>query len=477
MIGFDYFQTIAMRSYAYVCLIKLRWLIIAVQLLAGTLVAFQLIFLYTIVGGDYDEDYRAFVRVYREQYRRDVPPGMENWHSFAVAQRCSLHAGYMQINEDLSRLRSAAAVHNEWKAGDIPMELVHAAAKLELTTRISVAEGKVHPPAGYHMILMQKFAHLLPDTEFVINNLDEPRIFADYNMNSSSQNDSSVKASYANIQEALQIACRDPSYLDRNMEWHGFLIKPASGPASLQGKYPIFSGTKLNDCFYDIMYPNRYFWDAARTLDRESSFKYDPFSIRFAKQYPFSERPDGVFWRGSTTGGGLRTDRWLQNQRIRLVEKFGRTEEIGDHVKVDVGFHKILQCEPHCDRIQKQFEIKPSVPTADACKANKFMIDVDGNTFSQRFATLMECGALVLKSTLFTTWMDDIVHPWTHYIPISLDYQDIQDRIHWAQRYRNEANRIASAGASAATQRLRTEDMECYMYRLLLEYTRLLGRR
>ena len=90
--------------------------------------------------GELKASYKEFVRLYKDKHRRDVPNGMEHWHSFAVAQRCSLHEGYMRIDEDLSRLRPNGA-NTEWKSGDISVAAVREAAKLEQTTTVKVKGG------------------------------------------------------------------------------------------------------------------------------------------------------------------------------------------------------------------------------------------------------------------------------------------------------------------------------------------------
>ena len=57
---------------------------------------------------------------------------------------------------------------------------------------------------------------------------------------------------------------------------------------------------------------------------------------------------------------------------------------------------------------------------------NKIIIDIDGNTYSRRFPTLLATGSAVMKLHAF----DDIgvipAKPWVHYIPVKMDLSDFE---------------------------------------------------
>jgi len=157
------------------------------------------------------------------------------------------------------------------------------------------------------------------------------------------------------------------------------------------------------------------------------------------------------------------------------VAKFGGVEEIAHGVKTDIGFNKFVQCEDKiCYEMETKFGTKEALDTSRSCMNNKFALDVDGNTFSQRLSTLLQCGVLVFKAGIFSVWHDDILRPWEHYIPVDLDFQDLEKKVEWAQNNLHKATSIAKEGAIGSSTQARRADMECYMSRLLLEYARLL---
>ena len=73
-----------------------------------------------------------------------------------------------------------------------------------------------------------------------------------------------------------------------------------------------------------------------------------------------------------------------------------------------------------------EIEFMPRVRKEDATKY-KYVIDVDGNGWSSRFRRLLAGNNVVLKSTLYPEWFNDLLVPWYHYVPVKLDYSDLYD--------------------------------------------------
>lgn len=61
-----------------------------------------------------------------------------------------------------------------------------------------------------------------------------------------------------------------------------------------------------------------------------------------------------------------------------------------------------------------------------------------------------------------------------HYLPVRLDFMDLQAKLDWALGHDKQAQAIAEQAALQAKLFIRFEDMQCYWYRLLLEYAALL---
>ena len=57
-----------------------------------------------------------------------------------------------------------------------------------------------------------------------------------------------------------------------------------------------------------------------------------------------------------------------------------------------------------------------------------------------------------------------------HYIPVSLDLSDLEKNVQWAIDHDNEAQAIVRRANEVMSRHTRSDDMECYWYRMLLEF-------
>ncbi|GAA5866861.1 hypothetical protein JCM1840_004292 [Sporobolomyces johnsonii] len=210
-----------------------------------------------------------------------------------------------------------------------------------------------------------------------------------------------------------------------------------------------------------------------------------------------------VLWRGSTTG--VEFDRhtpWRRSQRARLHLMSHETE--GDkpviwsqrgllresnmsiatlnQLYMDTSFSGALQqCDPEtCELLRKTIDFKPTIGI-DETNTYKYLIDVDGNGWSGRFHRLMSTRSVLLKSTAFPEWYQDRIQEWVHYVPIKVDYSDVYDVMAFfvgtpdgQGGHDSLAEKIGAAGQQWARDYWRRVDMAAYMYRLSLEYSRIL---
>jgi len=209
-------------------------------------------------------DFQSFVLEYQETHQREPPPGMQDWHSFAVDNTCNL-GQYGRIYRDLVQLQASKG---KWLPGDISWESIDQADQLGSTCRIKIRGGKMleHDAVNseVHCVglanILQRVLHFLPDLDFVVNKLDEPRVFRDLNQpavqqllvqsNKSSSVHQEAALGYQNpMHKTLTNVCIDPKEVERLSHLHGFYWRPASLPSSLQGNFPIFSSAKIDDWY------------------------------------------------------------------------------------------------------------------------------------------------------------------------------------------------------------------------------------
>ncbi|GAA5914455.1 hypothetical protein JCM6882_003023 [Rhodosporidiobolus microsporus] len=288
--------------------------------------------------------------------------------------------------------------------------------------------------------------------------------------------------------------CYHPEY----QPIHGFTAFEGSRPGLL---YPFFS-LSATSVFSDLLLP-----------------PLEQYGDEVGPDPPWHEKKQNkLIWRGGTTGSDLtiaHARKYSQRVRLaRLPHMTGKTtvplardddpsRGILGPVKDFIGaaaffaskyldirfFGYAIQCGSlqDCLKFEKEFEW---VDYTEAAEQNefKYVLDVDGNGWSGRFHRIMSSNALVLKSTIFPEWYSDRIQPWVHYVPVKLDYTDLLPILSFfigsplpadirngrTGAHDDLAERIATAGKEWAGQYWRKVDMQVYLWRLLLEYQRVM---
>ena len=171
---------------------------------------------------------------------------------------------------------------------------------------------------------------------------------------------------------------------------------------------------------------------------------------------PWSGRKNKVFWRGSTTGGGNNpAGRQLAYQRHRFVRftsenssdplpivlpaQEGASEisflempadQVNDQI-MDVAFTSMDGCghEKVCDAVKYgMYKMGKKVPLLDITKY-KMLVDIDGMAYSARFMALLESGAAVLKSTIYSEYYSDQIQRTSEFLPTKRNIGLIERRV------------------------------------------------
>lgn len=250
----------------------------------------------------------------------------------------------------------------------------------------------------------------------------------------------------------------------------------------------------------------------------DSRFTSDEHSV------PWSQKSDSIVWRGLASGGRNKADNWKGFHRHRLVSMLNgtqallmpnnsgyidiqelpleswdlgafkntsvpRNQAMGDWLNTfsDVSFTD-LACFPEeegsgCSYTDHLFATKKRMSLHEQ-HSHKYLVDVDGNSFSGRYHDFLLSNSLPIKATLFREWHDSRLIAWKHFIPFDNRFLDLYGIMEFFLGYgsgkaRKEgrdqlAHRIATQGQEWAMKVLRREDMRIYTYRLLLEYARVM---
>lgn len=286
---------------------------------------------------------------------------------------------------------------------------------------------------------------------------------------------------------------------------HGLYLSPSS-LAGTHEMVPIFSQSRAPG-YADIRYPSPWNY-----MERS---KYE-----FGDRHPdenFAKKDDILFWRGTTTEGVSTTGTWKGMLRQRLVHLVnnetsrqpillptGSTKGKSEYVmespevikdlletKVDARFiNEILRCGgPDCEDEKREFWFGNSIDFNQHWRY-RYLFDADGAGFSGRFIPFLQSNSVVFKTALFREWYEGRLTAWKHFVPVDLRLHDLFSSLAFFGGYslqergkrtmepkEKEAEAIARAGKVWTEKVLRKEDMEIYMFRLLLEWGRLTDER
>lgn len=292
---------------------------------------------------------------------------------------------------------------------------------------------------------------------------------------------------------------------------HGFYLSPSS-LKNTHDLLPVFSQSKPHG-YADILYPSA--WNYIDKVLYNATATEDP---------PFDEKQNTLFWRGATSEGVSRYGNWKGMARQRLVHlandhtfpttmllphpsmpgKYSyQTIPATDFATLNLS-HNIA----FVDEITRCWDFDCDVQTSEFGLANqtdfqqhwryRYLLDMDGAGFSGRFLPFLKSKSLVFKAALFREWYDERLVAWKHFVPLDLRWVGLWSTLAYFSGvsganavskasgtsngnggfkplapHTAEAEKIASAGRQWANQVLRKEDMEVYMFRLLLEWGRL----
>ncbi|PGH04842.1 cysteine dioxygenase [Polytolypa hystricis UAMH7299] len=275
---------------------------------------------------------------------------------------------------------------------------------------------------------------------------------------------------------ALSDICHTPSL----KYTHGFFDRPNAFDV-VHDLFPVFSQSKVSS-FQDILYPSPWYWLEKVPYDAAQDFAWD-------------SKKDQMYWRGSTTGGFSRAGGWRRQHRQIFVKGINGVTKakvlergIDDawHLKevprdtcrnmFDVRFMLVGQCDVEDCKAQTEFFDLAERAEQREAWAYKYLVDIDGNAFSGRYYAFLRSNSLVYKLAIFREWHDEWLHPWLHYIPLSLKGDEHVESVRYfveEEEGRPQAALLAKQSKEWAQKALRNEDLEVWFFRLLLEYGRI----
>ena len=447
--------------------------------------------------------YEAAELEYRRRYHIEPPAGFAKWYEYAVNRSSPIIDDYDMIFDVISpflRVNGSTVTGfiDEAKGADGDADLWKCKYRAEFGITECEHEWRTYDGGMRDMMkgILAQMKDVLPDMEFLINSLDEPRVIlqaeplqiatltrsptwgeltASCDQSVVRKNDYGIPF-VADIPAARDL-CRHPDY----EHMHGMLMSPVTFPA-LKGMLPVLSVASLST-MDDVLVPS-------------SSYGTEDWAYHPDKDIPWDDKLDNVYWAGSMTGAwaSWNDDSWKKYHRQRFVA-FAEDLEPAAHAYVsdrngvvrvsqrpyfdaslyNVTFTSVNQCEDETCKSEAAYFGKNPRADTDAPFHSKLVFDIDGNGSSGRYLKLLASRSAVLKQTLLREWHDERLVPWLHFIPVSLGLEELPELVEWLMRTgagQQAARKMADRGRDWVQTALRKEDREVYLYRTMLELAR-----
>jgi hypothetical protein len=180
---------------------------------------------------------------------------------------------------------------------------------------------------------------------------------------------------------------------------------------------------------------------------------------QFRRQWvPWEDRASQVLWRGSTTGAA---DSPITSQSIQRLPRFqlcklatngAGLEGVLDAKLTDFGQTRDPEEREKIRALLEQLGVfSPPVPQTEFLKY-RYQIDIDGNSNSWSFLLKLSMGSCVLKvASEWRQWYYDGLRPWEHYVPVSGDLSDLEERVRWCLDNDEAARDIGANGLKFAS--------------------------
>ncbi|UZP36988.1 hypothetical protein NXS19_004804 [Fusarium pseudograminearum] len=446
-------------------------------------------------------------REYRSRYGLDPPPGFEGWFQLARSLESPLIDDFDTIHRSIYPFRAFS--------GKELQKAIYQAQALQgmdlWLCRVSSATLKTecsHPRRKFDRHISQMFNNILanatelPDVQFLVNHIDEPRVLDHFRQGGISVENCSHKPVWDLVTKgcgqfhedteavggmntfglpfvtnisSYQDLCQHPDYKGR----HGLTSSPVSF-RPIAGPLPVLSTGTLST-MKDILFPSPAYTETEFIYNETYDIEWDL-------------KRNNLYWAGSTTGGYATDSNWQLFHRQRFVEVAQNLRKNNYYLRVkdgvakrvrssflngrlfNVAFTRIFQCQRQSCRDQDAYFGTKSWVDKDEALKSKLAFDIDGNGISGRFYKLLASRSVPLKQTLLQEWHDDRLMPWLHYVPVSQSMEELPELVSFltltesGQRIGKE---ISVNGREWYARSFRQADLGLYMYRLLLEMARL----
>lgn len=194
--------------------------------------------------------------------------------------------------------------------------------------------------------------------------------------------------------------------------------------------YPIitfstFAKKNPEEACIPIAVPSYDVWDMYKNFNSRS---WDELLRERNRKFPWASKINKAIWRGSATGNVNVYHDWRDLPRAQLVLFSQNNPNL-----LDAGFTSVSQWnETALSEMQKSGFMKKIMPIEDFQKF-KAIVDIDGNSWSSRFVSLLCMNSIVLKVVPnYVEYTFFELQPWVHYVPVHGNLSNLEEMLRLA---------------------------------------------
>ena len=240
-----------------------------------------------------------------------------------------------------------------------------------------------------------------------------------------------------------------------------------NGPIPATKSHLLLSEAKTN-AFRDILAPGHSFISGSSADHTQWARWLEPtFQADLGTAFPWGDKREVGFWRGINAATneldpetGLLIGRMSYHRRRLVQATLAHESEL-----IDARFVSDFNAEADRSQLVNFTSMRDHA-------AYKYLLHVDGATYSSRYMKLLLLNSVVFKQDSgWYEYFEQAMTPMEHFIPFDRhDTQKLVAQLKWAQTHDAEARAIGERGNAFARKHLSLEAAECYWWRLLTDY-------
>lgn len=229
--------------------------------------------------------------------------------------------------------------------------------------------------------------------------------------------------------------------------------------------------------FADIPIPTGDDW--SRVARKEGKYFSKTCNRSFEMiNVPWEKRKPTAVFRGGSTGCGVTID---TNVRLKLAY-LGSIKENKEFLDAGITEWNLRPRKISGEKYLRTIEVKTLpfglVPrlTPQQQAEYKYIVNVDGHVSAYRLSLELESGTcILLADSKYKLWYRQFLKPYTHFVPVKEDLEDLIEKIKWCKNHDDECKKISENALEFSKKYLSKNGILDYLQKILVELKKVNG--